>query len=1140
MSTHLTAILARARCDTDRHRTAVRWHAPCGTPHDLSYGSLVAWALAVGSVLQEEAALAPSPPPPPAPSCPATHAVPHMRIVAVGSVEGSDGSGELGVAAWPVLWLAVLLADPLVLLPLDAGEQQPTPRLRRMLDAAAPAVVVVETATQAARARAAGAEGRVVLAHDVLRRAGARMGGGVAAAAAAAAAACEYPEEAVSHVFFTSGSTGAPKGCVCPRRALRSYCVGKAAAHGVDAASVVLVASSHAFDPSLGDFVSTWASGACAALFAPDAVAAGLGACLRAAAATHCLAAPSLAAPLLQREGPFAAAAYPALRVVALGGEALPGFVAAAFAAAGCAARLANTYGVTECVGYQTLGFVGGGEASDVGMPLAADTSVVVVHDAAASKAARGGGGRAAVPVFAGEVWVAGAQVGLGYLVSPTQVLRPAERYAEHPVWGRCFKTGDIVELVGWAGAAPAPASAPLEGGRVHAASSCAEGWAAVRSKAGGGGGGCGLRLLGRRDGMVKLRGRRIEVAEVESCLRAGAAALLADVCVCLYEDKPRRSPPTLAAFCVVAGGWGGGDGAGEEAGAVRAVLRALCVAALPAYMVPGVFVLFVGGDAGGGGGEGTLLPRTASGKVDRRLLVGSAVVRSGVACRSVHNGVFEAEGEGGFKERYLDGREGVCAGACYSADGGDEDDDGEGGGGGAREPTPWERAVAGVWSEVLQLGWGADASGVSRRRLQRADFGELGGDSLQAVRVCKAVAAMVAARGGRTTAAAPAPPVPSAVAGGGGGVGGGVYGELLAEPLLPKELMRRPRLREYAQHLQEHYGGCCGDGSSGEEDAKKKKKKAAAAAAEEDEGRDDDGDGDDDDVPWTASAARAGNLSLLNFLCDAPLHTLLLPADAARVWGRVSPPTAAAVLRTNAFCVACLSHQEAAARALKARFDADAGSVAGGCGGRGAELDGATLHELLCRVVRRGDVPLTLVRLLLDACAAPPRHPARAVVLRRDAREGQTPLHHCARGGGAAKVLDALLEPLRAGGGGGGGGGAAAAAAATGRRGGGIGAEFVDGYGRTPLHWCVINAHAALVGLLVAADADGGAWPAGAMLAARDSQGETAVEMAERRAVCAAAGMRPDGVAVSVFGSIAKVLGGSGGTKNLKKTGKM
>lgn len=88
---------------------------------------------------------------------------------------------------------------------------------------------------------------------------------------------------------------------------------------------------------------------------------------------------------------------------------------------------------------------------------------------------------------------------------------------------------------------------------------------------------------------------------------------------------------------------------------------------------------------------------------------------------------------------------------------------------------------------------------------------------------------------------------------------------------------------------------------------------------------------------------------------------------------------------------------------------------------------------------------------------------------------------------------------------------------------------DLYDHWGRTPLHWAALNGHATSVTSLL---------KAGAAAKIKDKAGETALEMAERRAKCSAS-ERENGVGASVFGSIAKLLGGSGGTKHLAKGGK-
>merc|ERR1712083_545691 len=86
----------------------------------------------------------------------------------------------------------------------------------------------------------------------------------------------------------------------------------------------------------------------------------------------------------------------------------------------------------------------------------------------------------------------------------------------------------------------------------------------------------------------------------------------------------------------------------------------------------------------------------------------------------------------------------------------------------------------------------------------------------------------------------------------------------------------------------------------------------------------------------------------------------------------------------------------------------------------------------------------------------------------------------------------------------------------------------LIDNYGCTPLHWCVINGHENLVKYFY------NVRKCDAKLL-KDKDGETAIEMAERRALCANSSDRGTGSAASLYGSIAKLLGGARSTKDLK-----
>jgi amino acid adenylation domain-containing protein/non-ribosomal peptide synthase protein (TIGR01720 family) len=190
------------------------------------------------------------------------------------------------------------------------------------------------------------------------------------------------------------------------------------------------------------------------------------------------------------------------------------------------------------------------------------------------------------VPVgVTGELYIGGVQLARGYL---GQAALTAERFVPHPfskaLGARLYKTGDL-----------------------------------ARYRAGG-----EIEYLGRSDQQVKVRGFRIEPAEIE-------AALL--------------SYPALANALVVASPGSGGDlrlvaylvvASGEAEAPSSEDLRRHLLGRLPDYMVPSFFVTL------------EALPLLPSGKVDRRALpaVGSGAVGAGREWVEPRNGVERALAE--------------------------------------------------------------------------------------------------------------------------------------------------------------------------------------------------------------------------------------------------------------------------------------------------------------------------------------------------------------------------------------------------------------------------------------------------------------------------------------------------------------
>jgi len=105
------------------------------------------------------------------------------------------------------------------------------------------------------------------------------------------------------------------------------------------------------------------------------------------------------------------------------------------------------------------------------------------------------------------------------------------------------------------------------------------------------------LEFLMRRDRMVKRRGYRIELDEIECVLNACQG--VSDIAVTALSEEDE----TLIVACFCPGS--------APAGELRAELKRLCQERLPAYFLPDRFV------------DMAALPKTSSGKIDYRGLQG-------------------------------------------------------------------------------------------------------------------------------------------------------------------------------------------------------------------------------------------------------------------------------------------------------------------------------------------------------------------------------------------------------------------------------------------------------------------------------------------------------------------------------------
>ncbi len=239
------------------------------------------------------------------------------------------------------------------------------------------------------------------------------------------------------------------------------------------------------------------------------------------------------------------------LRMVLFAGEVFPLTPLRRLMAAAPAARFCNMYGQTEANSstYYWVGDVPVGSREPIPIGRALPNFEVFALD--------GDGRRVATPGGEGELYVRSSTVALGYWEDPVRtgqafVANPLERHNSD----RVYRTGDLVRL-------------DPNGDFV---------------------------FVGRRDLMIKSRGYRIEIGEIEAALCNNPG--IRNAAVVPIPDE--RIGNRLAAFIEPA----------VPGSLTRDEVVAYCVAELPRYMVPDEITFR---DA---------LPLTPSGKVDRQRLV--------------------------------------------------------------------------------------------------------------------------------------------------------------------------------------------------------------------------------------------------------------------------------------------------------------------------------------------------------------------------------------------------------------------------------------------------------------------------------------------------------------------------------------
>jgi len=356
-----------------------------------------------------------------------------------------------------------------------------------------------------------------------------------------------FDPKALAYAVYTSGTTGKPKGVLVTNENIMSNIAVLKSIYPAPAESRLLQACNQAFDVSVFEIFFTWATGMCLCSATKDILFRDLENSIRHLQVSHLSLTPTVAA-LVKPEN------VPGVRFLVTAGEAVTHHVHQSWAERG----LYQGYGPSETTNICTV--------SPAVKKVYAINNIGPVFENTSGFVLKPSKGFQLLPAGAlGELCFGGQQVFRGYQNMPELT---SEKIIDHPEYGRIYRSGDLGRL--------------LPTGNIA--------------------------IEGRIDDQRKLRGQRIELGEIASCVLE-----VPELHDCSIQILGKGGNERLVAFIIPVSAQSADFAILPSSTAVKQLLGSThekLLNALPSYMVPSALIPI------------SRLPMTPQGKVDNRHIV--------------------------------------------------------------------------------------------------------------------------------------------------------------------------------------------------------------------------------------------------------------------------------------------------------------------------------------------------------------------------------------------------------------------------------------------------------------------------------------------------------------------------------------